>query len=132
MKIDLDQKIRLLENTATIRNDRGRVIETRECYDDGIGADMTLAQVCARGLINAPPPKGQEFSVDDKLKRFKLASALIDGGTQDISVDDLKLLKDCINAAYPQPPIVAQAHAMLEGDATQLDHHKKPATAEPH
>ncbi len=115
MKIDLDQKIKLLE-TATIRNERGASIAIRDYYDDGSGADMTLAQVCARGLVNAPPPKGKELSAEDKLKRFKLATALIDGGTQDISVDDLKLLKDCINAAYPQPPIVAQAHAMLEGD----------------
>ncbi len=116
MKIDLDQKIKLLEKTATIRNERGAVIATRDYYDDGSGADMTLAQVCARGLVNAPPPKGAKLSADDKLKRFKLATALIDGGTQDISVDDLKLLKDCINAAYPQVAIVAQAHAMLEGD----------------
>ncbi len=115
MKIDLDQKIKLLE-TAAFRNERGDTIATRDYYDDGSGADMTLAQVCARGLINAPPPKGAELSAEDKLKRFKLATALIDGGEQDISVDDLKLLKDCINAAYPQPPIVAQAHAMLEGD----------------
>ena len=117
MKIDLDQKIRLMER-AHIKNERGQTIATRDYYSDGMydDGDLTLAQVCARGLINAPPPKGQELSAEDKLKRFKLASALIDGGEQDISVDDLKLLQDCINAAYPQVAIVAQAHAMLEGD----------------
>ena len=115
MKINLDQKIKLIE-PMTLRNERGDILETRDYYNDGNDGDLTLAQVCARGLISAPPAKGQELSADDKLKRFKLATALIDGGTQDISVDDLKLLKDCVNASYPQPPIVAQAHAMLEGD----------------
>ena len=115
MKIDLDQKIRLMER-AHFRNEHGDIIATRDYYSDGADGDLTLAQVCARGLISAPPPKGKELSAKDKLKRFKLASTLIDGGTQDISVDDLKLLQDCINAAYLQPPIVAQAHAMLEGD----------------
>ena len=117
MKIDLDQKIKLMER-AHFRNEQGEIIATRDYYSDEMhgDGDLILAQVCARGLINAPPPKGQELSAEDKLKRFKLASTLIDGGTQDILVDNLKLLKDCINAAYPQPPIVAQAHAMLEGN----------------
>ena len=115
MKIDLDQKIRLLE-PVTLRDEQGRPKETREYYDDGHDGDLTLAQVTARSLIDAPPPKGQELSAEDKLKRFALATVLIDGGIQDISVDDLKLLKDCINAAYPQVPIVARAHAMLAGD----------------
>ena len=115
MKINLDQRIKLIE-PMTLRNERGDILETRDCYNDGNDGDLTLAQVCARGLINAPPPRGAELSADDKLKRFRLATALIDGGTQDIEVGDLKLLMDCINAAYPQPPIVAQAHAMLEGD----------------
>lgn len=116
MKIDLDQKIRLLEEGTPIRNEDGAIIETRDYYNDGRDGDLTLAQVTARSLVDAPPPKGRELSAEEKLKRFALATTLINGGIQDISVDDLKLLQDCINAAYPQVPIVAQAHKMLEGD----------------
>jgi hypothetical protein len=113
MKINLDQKIKLMEPIIVTE---GTTEIRRDYFNDGLDGDLTLAQVAARALSNAPPPKGKELAADEKLYRYKLALELFEGGTQDISVDDLKLVKDAVNAAYSNIAIVAQAHMMLEGD----------------
>jgi len=115
MKIDLDQKIKLIE-PILIRDQRGEITETREYYNDNRGGDLTLAQVTSRSLAEAPPAANQQLAADEKIRRFKLALELIEGGTQDISTQDAAMLQKCINAIYPQIAVVAQAHAMLEGD----------------
>jgi len=116
MKIDLDQKIKLLE-PITVWDEQGEPIGKQEYFNDGNNGHLTLAQVTARALTNLPPEKGKEMAGDEKVRRFKLAVKLIDGGTQDISAKDIAMLQECVNAVYPNIAIVAQAHAMLEGES---------------
>ena len=115
MKIDLDQSMRLME-PVTLFNDDGQPIKTEEFFDDGSGKkSLTLAQVTARSLINAPLMTNQELAAEEQIRRYELATNLLKGGTQEISVDDLALLQKCISTANRNIVIAVQARRMLKG-----------------
>lgn len=89
---------------------------------DGTGVDAngkpkmkpaTLGLVTCSALL-APYADEQNLAQEEKVKRFGLAQTVVDGGIQEISIDDAALLKKLINKGWPQPLIVARAFDIIE------------------
>lgn len=57
----------------------------------------------------------QNVSADDKFKRFKLAERIADGGVQDVTVEEVALVKRQIGRTC-QPIVVGPAYELLETD----------------
>lgn len=58
----------------------------------------------------------QSLRGEDKFSRYKLAERIGQGGVQDVSAEEIALLKSLIGKAYP-PGIVGPAYEALEQDA---------------
>lgn len=87
MKIDLSAKILDLDGSTIRTGARGE-------------KDFTLGSAVCTALLT-PDPKESDISAEEKLRRFNLATKLYDGGVQDLSVEDISLLKLLIGRAYP-------------------------------
>ena len=77
--------------------------------------DLTLREVVTNSLL-APPPQGQREQMDgnEKARRYYLAMEIHKSKKQvELSVDDIKLIKDEIGRVYP-PLIVGQAFEILD------------------
>jgi len=78
--------------------------------------DATLRKVCIEALWN--PLKGDEnASAEQKTKCAMLAIRIGDKEVVDLSAEEVALIKDRVNRAYPHPGIVARAHALLDPPA---------------
>lgn len=77
------------------------------------GKPVTLSTICSSALL-APYEDEKNLDGGEKVKRFKLASQVYDGGEQEITVEDAALLKKLVAKAYT-PLIVGRAYALLEG-----------------
>ena len=77
--------------------------------------DLTLREVITNSLL-APPPQGQRDQMEgaEKARRYFLAIEIYTEKNQvELSVDDIKLIKDEIGRVYP-PLIVGQAYEILD------------------
>lgn len=77
--------------------------------------DLTLREVITNSLL-APPPQGQRDQMEgaEKARRYYLAMEIHKANKQvELSVDDIKLIKDEIGRVYP-PLIVGQAYEILD------------------
>jgi len=77
--------------------------------------DLTLREVITNSLL-APPPQGQRDQMEgaEKARRYYLAMEIHKTKNQiELSVDDVKLIKDEIGRVYP-PLIVGQAYEILD------------------
>ena len=77
--------------------------------------DLTLREVITNSLL-APPPQGQRDQMEgaEKARRYFLAIEIHKAKNQvELSVDDIKLIKDEIGRVYP-PLIVGQAYEILD------------------
>ncbi len=80
-----------------------------EAVKDG-EKDLTLSTVCISALLT---PEQGEQPATEKVSRFHLAEKVYDSGEQDLSVDDVALLKKLIGKLYP-PLVVGRAFAVLD------------------
>lgn len=78
--------------------------------------DFTLATACCNALLT---PEQGETSGEEKVKRFRLAEKVYDGGEQELSVDDVALLKKLIGKIYP-PLVVGRAFEILDPPPAKL------------
>jgi len=72
-----------------------------------------LREVCTNALMfsdQRDQPTGGE-----KVERYQLALLIQNNDSLNVKAKDITLLQEQINKAYPNPLIVAQAWAMLEG-----------------
>lgn len=130
MKIDLDGPIldikgkpfangdeRLdMQAVARIAMDKGQSAEDRLAriiaYLNTRGGDLALGDVCCVAL-QAQLPDEQNLSGAEKVKRFKLAVAIANGGVQDLKAEDISLLKTMIGKCYGTA-IVGRAYELLD------------------
>lgn len=99
MKIDLSTVICDLD---------GKPIKAADAKDFTVG-------MCACNALLTPDAK-DETSGEDKVKRFRLAERVYEGGEQDLSVEDIALLKQLIGKIYP-PLTVGRAFEVLDPPA---------------
>lgn len=98
MKIDMTQPITDLDGKA---------------MDDGTA---TLGKLCANVCWN--PIKGDEnANLDQKSKAAFLALKIKDANSVDLTAEEISLIKDRVNRAFPHPGIVARVHALLDPPA---------------
>jgi hypothetical protein len=77
----------------------------------------TLGSVCVSALMGVYPDE-QNLSGDDKFKRYQLAERLHAGGEQDVSAEDIALLKKLIGKNW-SPAVLGPAYEALERDAPE-------------
>lgn len=114
------------KNDLPIRDKFGNLIPK-------LGPRFTLRSACLVVLTNPPQEtnertgKTPESSVEHNFYLAELAREIYkSNGLIDLSVDDVKLLKDYINKRYNQNPLVViQAHEVL--DPTGVNKKKKKA-----
>lgn len=77
------------------------------------GKNLTLGDVCCNALLFSYP---EEKNVSGKVKyeRWKLAAKLVDGGTVDVTLEDMTLIKDLVGKFYG-PLLVGPIYNILEG-----------------
>jgi hypothetical protein len=76
--------------------------------------DLTLREVSLTALLM--PHNGENPTADQKLKRHKLAMTIHSDDVVNVTAEDVAMLKDLINRAYPSPLVVGSAYAILEGE----------------
>lgn len=74
---------------------------------------LTLGLVCVNALLF---PDEKEKDAIKKVEKFHLALRLSDKKVTEpeLTVEEVVLIKQCINIAYTQPLVVGKAHDMLE------------------
>lgn len=92
----------------------GGALMVEKVSPDAEAAPILLQHVCIGALL-ANLPIEQGITGEEKVKRFNLANRIHAGGEQDISAEDIALLKRLIGAAYPAS-MVGPAWAALEQD----------------
>lgn len=98
MKIDFD---------AALLNAAGT-----DLIDGESGEPIRLLTV-AIGALTRPTKTDQNSSLDQKVKVFRLAQQVAPGGVHDLSPEDVALLRQRINEAFPSPAIVGAAADLL-------------------
>jgi len=89
-------KINLL---SKILNLKGEPILTKE---DGKEVDLILKYVCTEALMN-DIPKGQNQPLEsgrEKMKRYKIAQKIEDNDEVDLTVEEVKIIKDQVGQLY--------------------------------
>jgi len=114
MELNLNQALKNLDGTD--------IISPPE-KDEKKGKPFLLKTACANALLGAY--RGEEnLSGADKTKRYHLATEIFkSNGAVDLSIDDIKLLKDLI-AKMASPLIVGQAFDILDPPKKEV----KPTT----
>lgn len=108
MKIDFSQELQ------TIKGDEPLMQKDEKTKED---KPMTLADICVQALL-APYSDEPGLSADDKITRYKIASAIAktpEGDKTSVQAKDIDMIKNLIAKAYA-PLVVGQASAMLEGE----------------
>ncbi len=86
--------------------------------ENGEEKETTLGKVVCASLLNAYAGE-ENLSGDEKAKRYKLAVSIVDQDEVDLSIDEVKLIKDLVGKS-PFPTIVGQAFEMLEGTKSTI------------
>lgn len=77
----------------------------------------TLGAVCIGALMGVYADE-QGLSGDEKFKRYKLAERISAGGEQDVSAEEVVLIKKLIGKNWP-PAVLGPAYEALEQDAAE-------------
>jgi hypothetical protein len=96
MQIDFDTEIRDLANQPIMNGDK----------------HLDLATIATNALLT-PQATDQNMPPDEKIKRFRLAQRITNGGAVDIPLEDIVLLKDIIGKFYP-PLVVGRAFELFD------------------
>lgn len=94
-----------IDFSAKIKDLKGAVMK------DG-DSDVTLGAISCTALF-ALYPDEQNLAAEEKVKRFRLAQSAVDGGVQDIPVDDVAALKKLIGRAF-NPLVVGRAFDIID------------------
>lgn len=81
---------------------------------------MSLAWVCVEALLWFDPNRPTE-SGEEKARCAMLATRLYQGGKQDVSIEDLALIKAKIGANIAAPLVVGRAFQALEQRPTAVE-----------
>lgn len=76
------------------------------------GKPFTLSMACCTALMT-PAQDEPNVAAETKVRRFKLATAIIQGGEQDFSIEDVAELKKLIGKIFG-PLVVGRAFEILD------------------
>lgn len=76
--------------------------------------EVRLGEFCATALLT-PYQDEKELSGDEKVKRFKIAEKIYNGGEQDLTIEEAALLKKLVAKAFA-PLIVGRIYGLLESE----------------
>jgi len=79
--------------------------------------DCRLSTVCVNALLGENPHN--RISGEEKLKRYILATKIYKAGVQEVSAEEVSLMKQLIGEFYP-PLITGQSMMMLETTVPEL------------
>lgn len=82
--------------------------------DEGVEVPYTLRRICVDALLAVDPRKNDEVSGEEKLRRYLLATALMQEDEPDLKPEDLTLLKRLIGHMYT-PLVVGFSFNLLNG-----------------
>jgi hypothetical protein len=84
-----------------------------EALDHPVKKDtkFTLADAVVAALI-VPDEEGKATDASEKVRRYKLAQKIVDGGEHPVSVEEAKTIQDTCNRIYG-PLIVGQVFAAM-------------------
>lgn len=108
MKVNFDAKILDLKNEP-VKDDDGKT-------------DATLGTVSAKVLLAVFPDEAQTPAKEQmklKVARYELAKAVSKGGEQDVSVEDVAILKELMARAYG-PLVVGRCYELIDPPAGRL------------
>lgn len=74
--------------------------------------DMTLAAACSSALLN-PYPDEQNLDPKEKMRRYRMAVKIADGGECDLSVEEIADLKKLVGKAFA-PLVVGRVYDILD------------------
>lgn len=80
------------------------------------GAKSITFQSVACDALMAALDGDDKGAIEQKIRRFKLALRLVDGGPQELTLDEAKEIKERVNKAFPGALVPARVAAFLEGD----------------
>ena len=82
---------------------------------DGKETELILKDVCVNALLSESPPTQNQPAPTgmQKLKKYKLSQKIFEGGEQEITSDDITLIKECIGQTY-NTLIVGDTYNLLE------------------
>ena len=86
-----------------------------EALKDGT-QDATIGSISCNALM-APYPDEQNLAGTEKLRRFKLACKISDGGEQELDVDDVAYLLRLIDKGF-STIVVGRCHEILDPPPT--------------
>lgn len=95
-----------LDFSTAIRDLNGKPIQEGETI-------ITLGSVCSNALL-ALHPDEQTLPGEVKVRRFQLAVKIYNGGEQDVSVEELSILKTMVGKHY-LPIVVGRVYEIIEG-----------------
>jgi len=79
--------------------------------------DLTLGPICSNALL-MPFPDETDLEGTEKVKRFRLAEKLYQGGEVDVSPEEIVLIKKLASKAYA-PLLVGRIYEVLDAGPTQ-------------
>lgn len=82
-----------------------------EVINDGAD-DLTLGSISCTALVSSYPDE-PNLPADEKVKRFRLAQVAVDGGVQEVKLEDIAALKKLIGRAFG-PLVVGRAFDIIE------------------
>ena len=86
--------------------------------EGGEGLPLTLGTVAINALLGTYPD--EQASGEEKFKRYQLAERISAAGPQDVSVEEVALIKRLIGKGYP-PMVVGPAWLALENDPAPVE-----------
>jgi hypothetical protein len=101
MKVDFSSPINGLDNKPV-----------KEANGSGGSMEITMSSICCSVLLTQDTEEAAATG-EEKVKRFKIAEKVYSGGEQDLSAEDIVLLKRLIGKFYG-PLVVARAYDILE------------------
>lgn len=107
MKVNFDQELRFLN---------GKKLRIKEGEKETI---LTLKMVCIEALLQSDPTDQEARAPGKAMAAYNLAMVINKGGEQEVSSEDVTMLKGRIEKQYA-PLVTGQAWDMLEGKESQI------------
>jgi len=99
----------LVDTTVVLKNLAGGPMKDND--GQGNAVDATLKMAIANALL---APSKKEDSGVDKIKKYELAKKVHSSDEVDLDENEIKLIKDSAEKAFPLPLIVGQINELLK------------------
>jgi hypothetical protein len=109
MKRNLDYQLRTI---------KGEPLRSSAVVASGEPPILTVLDPVLESLLSQL--QDERPTAQEKIQRYKLAHRLVEGGTVDLTPEDLALIKRLVGAAYP-PLVVGQVHEWCDRDEAQAE-----------